>query len=334
MSDLRTLQIGMSLVPAGGGLDRYYGGLLDALPAHGIAVHRVVGGVDGNLAPYAFPVLDVVRARPFAIHFHGPWAAESQSEGAGPLQVAVKRQLERIVYRRGARVIVLSQAFAGVAERTYGVPAEAIRVVPGGLDCARYAAKQTRLEARTALGLPADRPLVVTVRRLVRAKGIEQLIDATLKVRERTPDVLVAIAGRGPLGLQLASRVREAGLERNVVLLGFVDDDDLPALYRAADVAVVPTIAHEGFGLVVVEALASGTPVLVTPVAGLPEVVRALDPTMVLEDSGADSIARGIEAVLNGEHKLPDSQACVAYARQFDWSTIAGRVAGVYREIA
>jgi glycosyltransferase involved in cell wall biosynthesis len=353
------LQIGMTASPSAGGLDRYFEGLLRALPLQGVAVRSVVGGEGGTLprrwarvrarvsralpasdlivshfAPYAFAVLDRLRARPHVVHFHGPWAAESAMEGAGRLHVAAKRGLERLVYQRGARLIVLSRAFAEIAQRDYGVAPEAIRIVPGGLDCARYVSDLTRVEARAALDLPADRPLVVSVRRLVRAKGLEQLIDAVTALRARVPDVLVALAGRGRLADELARRVRERGLERHVRLLGFVADARLPDLYRAADLAVVPTLALEGFGLTVVEALACGTPVVVTPVAGLPEVVAGLDPALVLAGSTPPDLARGIASALDGTVRLPSSDACARYARRFDWSVTAARVADVYREVA
>jgi glycosyltransferase involved in cell wall biosynthesis len=359
VSALTTVQIGMSASPHAGGLDRYYHGLLGALPLQDVRVRRVLGGDDGNLvrrwariragvsgaigasdvvvshfAFYTFAALDSLRTKPFAIHFHGPWAGESKVEGAGRIQVAAKRELERVVYRCGSRVIVLSRAFAEIAEREYGVPAPIIRIVPGGVDCARFAPKQSRFEARATLGLPLDRPLVIAVQRLVRRKGLELLIDAAEELRRNQVDVLIAIAGHGPLAPELAERIRERGLEEYVRLLGFVADDVLPTLYRAANLAVVPSIALEGFGLVVVEALASGTPVLVTPVTGLPEVVADLNPALVLPEASAVAIARGIGDALNGALALPESEACMRYAQRFDWETIARHVADVYREIA
>ncbi len=356
---LATLQIGMNGVASRGGVDRYYDELLRALPQHDVRVRAVFapagtpmlarwsalrGAVaralpDSDLivshfAPYAFPVLDRIRTRPLAIHFHGPWALESAAEGAGKFNVACKRVLERAVYRFGGRVIVLSRAFGEIVERAYRIRADAIRVIPGGVDLRRFEAVGTRAQARDALGLPHDRPTVVTVRRLVRAKGLENLIDAIARVRREIPDVLVVVAGTGPLAADLQTRVRERDLDDAVRFAGHVPDELLPALYRSADLAVVPTLTLEGFGLVVVEALACGTPVLVTPVAGLPEVVRDLEPALVLAGSDANAIADGITRALRGQLPLPTPQACADYAQRFDWSAIAGRVRDVYREIA
>ncbi len=95
----------------------------------------------------------------------------------------------------------------------------------------------------------------------------------------------------------------------------------------------MPTVALEGFGLITVESLASGTPVLVTPVGGLPEAVAGLSRDLVLPATGAAAIAEGLGAALDGSLKLPDADACRAYARDnFDNSVIAKRVASVYGE--
>jgi glycosyltransferase involved in cell wall biosynthesis len=277
-------------------------------------------------------VLDKLRHRPFVIHFHGPWALEGAAEGARRPVIFAKHLLERIVYSRGVKLIVLSKAFGSILEQQYGVPPDAIRIVPGGVDLDQFQCSLSRNAARQQLGLPLDRPTIVSVRRLVRAKGIENLIDATAILRKRIPDILVVVAGTGPLANDLALRVQERGLSESLRFAGYVAETDLPTLYRAADLFVVPTIALEGFGLVVVEALACGTPVIVTPVAGLPEVITDLDPSLVLAGSDSETLARGIGDAITGQTPLPNSHACTAYAQRFGWSQIAQRVADIYRD--
>ena len=190
-------------------------------------------------------------------------------------------------------------------------------------------------DARLPFGWPTDRPIVLAVRRLVPRMGLETLIDAMKLVRERVPKALCLIAGRGPMVETLVRRIEAAGLVDNVELLGFVADEDLPLAYRAADVSVVPSEALEGFGLSAAESLSAGTPVLVTPVGGLPEVVRPLDPGLVLPAADAASLADGIVAALQEPGRLPSSDACRSYAaKQFDWQTIAARIAAVYAAAA
>jgi len=287
--------------------------------------------VASHFALYAFPVLDLVRDLPLVVHFHGPWAWEGREEAKGGLQVAVKSWLERTVYRRGARCIVLSEAFGRVLVRRYGVAPERVRVVPGGVAAERFALPHTRHEAREVLGWPTDRPIVLSVRRLVRRMGLERLIAAMAEVRRHVPDVLLLIAGRGPLADALQAQIDALGLAQHVRLLGFVPDEQLPLAYRAADLTVVPTVALEGFGLITLESLAAGTPVLVTPVGGLPEAVRELTEALVLEEATSEALAAGLIEALTGRRPLPSDEACRAYVRaHYDWPVIARRVKAVY----
>jgi glycosyltransferase involved in cell wall biosynthesis len=96
---------------------------------------------------------------------------------------------------------------------------------------------------------------------------------------------------------------------------------------------VVPTVSLEGFGLTTIESLAAGTPVLVTPVGGLPEAVAPLSAELVLPSGGFHAIGEGIADVLLGRRVVPDAEACRAYARRhFDRPVVAAQVAQVYRE--
>lgn len=290
--------------------------------------------VASHFALYTFPLLEKLRSRPLVFHFHGPWALEGRAEGINYLGARAKGALERTVYRHATRCIVLSAAFRDVLHQDYGVPIERIRQVPGGVDAMRYSTGLTQQEARERLGWPRDRPVVLTVRRLVRRMGLEDLISAMREVRRQEPDVLLLIAGTGSLEDELDARVRSLGLENNVRMLGFVPDGDLPLAYSAADFSVVPTVALEGFGLIAVESLAAGTPVLVTPVGGLPEVVGDLCADMVLTGSAAANLAAGVGAALSGELRLPDAEVCRSYARtRYDWPIIAARTREVYAEV-
>jgi glycosyltransferase involved in cell wall biosynthesis len=206
-----------------------------------------------------------------------------------------------------------------------------IHVIPGGVDVDRFAISLSRRKSRRALGWPTDRPIVLCVRRLVRRVGVDTLIEAAVALRARVPDVLVLIAGDGPLRIELAARVAALGLDDHVRLLGFVPDEELPIAYRAADLSVVPSSSLEGFGLTTVESLAAGTPCVVTPVDGLTDVVAPFAPQLVTESRRAVDVAALLAAALLEEVPVPSAEECVSYARRdFDWPVIAGRVRYVY----
>jgi len=297
-----------------------------ALRSHAVDV------VAAHFALYALPAVRLLRDRQFVFHFHGPWAGESRVEGTGAVGVGVKRAIEGLVYGRANRFITLSDAFAGILVRDYGIARERIDVIPGGIDAARFNVATTRAEACALLGLPPDRPLVLSVRRLIRRVGLERLIDAMTTVRSRVPEALLLIAGVGPIREELEALVRERDLRNHVRFLGFVGEHLLPQLYRACAVSVVPSLSLEGFGLPTLESMAAGTPVLVTPVGGLPETVMALDPALVLPDTSSVALAEALTRALREPGSLPTAAACVGHVRaNFDWPVISAKVRSVYQ---
>lgn len=290
--------------------------------------------VASHFALYTLPVLDRLKRESHVVHFHGPWSEESREEGASSLAAAFKHRIEKTVYLKSARVIVLSQAFADVAVRDYAVPEQAVRIVPGAVDIERFAIQQTREEARVALGWPTDRRILVSVRRLANRMGLGTLISAMQRVTREFPDTLLFIAGKGWLRPTLEAQIKDLGLEQNVRLLGFVPDATLPLVYRAADINVVPTLALEGFGLVAAEALAAGTPSVVTPVGGLPEVVANLSANLVLPSSRQEKLEERLLSLLSHPELLPPEEACRSYAAtHFNADLMARRVAEVYRQL-
>ncbi|WP_258096151.1 glycosyltransferase family 4 protein [Salinibacter sp. 10B] len=313
--------------------------LLSRLTGVRRAVNRILQNapvdlIASHFALYTAPTLPAIGDRPLVIHFHGPWAQESRVEGASPLTVRAKKWLENIVYRRGVQFIVLSSAFRDVLIREFDVSPEKIEIVPGGVHADAFDTGRSRQDARRSLGWPTDCPTIVAVRRLARRMGLENLIDALRMVRRRVPDVRLYVAGKGPLEAELKAQIERFELEDHVRLLGFVPEEQLPLVYRAADVSIVPTIALEGFGLITVESLAAGTPVLVTPHGGLPAVVSDLDPTLVLPGDTAEILASGLVQSLRGRRSLPSTAECQRYVRErFDWPVIAAHTRHVYETV-
>jgi glycosyltransferase involved in cell wall biosynthesis len=284
-----------------------------------------------HFALYTFPVLNQISRKPLVVHFHGPWALEGDVEGAKTGKY-FKRLLEQQVYQRATRLIVLSQAFGEVLQQ-YGVAAERIRVIPGGVDGDRFNPTLTRAEAREKLGWEKDRPILVTVRRLATRMGLENLVTAIDRVRRRHPDVLLHVVGKGALQPLLQAQIEALGLTQHVRLLGFVPDEQLGLIYRAADISVVPTVALEGFGLVILESLAAGTPVLATPVGGIPEILQPFAPDLLLAGAAPEPLAEGIGEALAGLRVLPEAATCQDYVRRnYDWLTIAHQIKAVYQE--
>ncbi len=320
------------MAPPGASLWRRWRG---ARQAFRNAVDAGVDLVNVHFALYAGPALrELPESLPVVVHFHGPHAEEILAEGKGLRNICrarIARRLELRVLRRACRVITLSESFARIARDKYGVPVERIRVIPGGIDLARYLSVDRRL-ARQRLSWPTDRPILICIRRLARRMGIEGLIDAMIEVRSRHPNVLLLIGGKGEIADELAERIRRRQLSEVVRLIGFVPESDLPHAYAAADFAIVPSLGLEGFGLATVEALASGTPVLGTPVGGTPEILTGLHPSLVFDSAEPARIAGRINAVLSSQVRPPDPQQCRTYSMRYNWDHVIGQVKSVFEE--
>lgn len=299
-------------------------GLLADIPVDVVASHFAMNGLPAMLTK--------AKSIPWVVHFHGPWAAESRVEGDTWPSTAMKGAVERTVYRHAARVLVLSRAFGEIAIRSYGVSSARVHVVPAGVDVERFR-PGNRTGARKAIGIPQDRFVVLTVRRLRRRMGLSTLIDAADSIRHK--DMLWLIAGGGPLQDELQRKVHELGLGDKVRLLGRVPDSLLPTVYQAADLFVLPTVALEGFGLVILEALATGVPVIGTRVGGIPEVLESYSVDSLLPSGAtARDVAQRVSEVAEGHLKLPDRDDARHYVLdRHTWEIAAQSVERHYLQV-
>ncbi|WP_414548982.1 glycosyltransferase family 4 protein [Anabaena sp. CCY 0017] len=283
-----------------------------------------------HFALYSFPLLDLLpKGVPITFNFHGPWAAESQQETvSNQLNLFLKRRLiEQSTYNRCDRFIVLSKAFGNILHQQYQIPWEKIYIIPGGVNVNWFQAHLSRQVAREKLGWPESRRILFTSRRLVQRVGIDKLLQALVIIKPQVPDIWLAIAGRGYMQATLQQQVQELGLEENVKFLGFLPENQLPLAYQAAELTVMPSQCFEGFGLAVIESLACGTPVLCTPIGGMPEILSPFSPDLITDSAEASAIAEKLAQILLGNLSIPSRQACREYAvNNFDWQHITQQV--------
>jgi glycosyltransferase involved in cell wall biosynthesis len=297
---------------------------------------RSVSIVDLHFALYAFlPMLfGAFRGKPVVVHFHGPWADENVESGdASRWRLRLRRQLERYVYRRATLAITLTGAFKQVLVERYGVSPWRVRVLAPGVDLDRFGVGD-QPAARERLALAPDAFVVCCVRRLVPRMGLRVLLEAwsallaTHGREARARPLQLVIAGDGDLRDALAAEIVSSGLEDSVRLLGRITDADLANLYRAADVNVVPSVSSEGFGLVVLEAAASGTPTIATRIGGLPEALAGLDRDLIVAPADAAALAQRLAEAELGD--LPDRVTTRAWAGEHRWDRVTERHRALY----
>ncbi len=290
--------------------------------------------IDAHFALYAAAplLLGALRRRPIVFHFHGPWAQENVAAGdSSRLSYVLRATLERCVLRRADAHVVLSSAFRRELVERYGVRPWDVFVWPPGVALEHFTPGD-RSRARARLEIDAQAFVAVCVRRLVPRMGLDVLLDAWERIQTTLPSgSALLLVGDGPLRDALAERTAHPPLSDGVRLLGRLSEDDLVEAYRAADVAVVPSVSLEGFGLVVPEAAACGTPSIVSDVGGLPEVTLPLDPSLVVAPGDAAALGERIAAAARG--KLPTRELTRSFAEGFSWPLLAERHRHLYRRL-
>ncbi len=243
--------------------------------------------------------------------------------------------VERWITNRADRVIACSYYMREQIADIFGVPDEKVVVIPNGIDPEDLQPQNGDELERLRLEFAApDEKLVLLLGRLVYEKGFQLALEAMPSLIERLPSTRFLVAGSGTHELELRRQAAELGLMEHGTFLGWIGDDVLHSLYRIADVCVVPSI-YEPFGLVALEAMASGCPCIVADTGGLREVVPHEEAGLRFRARDPVALGEMVERLL-GDPGL--RQRLVAEASEhvlrFDWADVAERTAAVYGDLA
>jgi len=237
--------------------------------------------------------------------------------------------------QRADHVITCSHYMRGHVADVYDLDEDRISVIPNGIDPEDLQphAPQDLLALRAQFAAPEDK-LVLLVGRLVYEKGFQLALDALPGLIRRLGNVRYLVAGSGTHEAELKRQAQRLGIAEHGTFLGWIGDDVLHSLYRIADLTVVPSI-YEPFGLVALEAMASGCPCIVADTGGLREVVPNRDVGLRFKTQSARSLSHWVARVLTDE-QLRDQLVAEAseHVLRFDWADIAVQTAEVYRRIA
>jgi phosphatidylinositol alpha-1,6-mannosyltransferase len=288
---------------------------------------------------------------------HGHWIIPG---GAIAESAASFRRLPLVISLHGSDVYVAERhALAGhIARRTFaragwvtacsedlrrravalGASDARSEVVPYGVDAQRFQPNAaTRARMREMLGISDATPMVFAVGRFVRKKGFEYLIAATAELARTRPDVVVVLAGDGDLRTEYETRARDAGVGDRVRFVGLLLQDTVADYLAAADIVVVPSVRDDagnvdGLPNVVMETLASGTPLIATPAGGIGAVLEHERTGLLVPERDHVALARGIETLLANptqRQTLATAARELALTR-FGWSRVAERFEAAY----
>ncbi len=232
-------------------------------------------------------------------------------------------------------LIANSQNTRQILMNEWGVPDSAVRLLNPGVDTFRFQPAERNAEVRMRLGW-GDRPVLLTVGRLQRRKGQDQLILALNRIRTSFPDILYAIIGDGEDLSHLQGLVASEDLERHVQFLGEVKDAQLVECYQQCDLFVLPNRAVgkdiEGFGMVLLEAQACGRPVLAGTSGGTAETMRIPETGYVVPCDGPHELAALVVKLLGnpGQLQRMGSAARAHVVGRFDWSALSQQAEGIF----
>ncbi len=241
-------------------------------------------------------------------------------------------QTESWLTHEAWRVICCSGYMASQVSWAFGLPRQNIEVIPNGVDLEKFKANLDREDFRKKFADPSEK-LILFVGRLVYEKGASVLIEAFPEVLSNFDAKLVCV-GEGYMKDVLISRAHQLGIAHKIYFTGFLDDLTLKLLYRVADVCVVPSL-YEPFGIVALEAMAAGTPVVATGAGGLSEIVEHDKTGVRAYLNDPDSLAWGILRVLS-DRKYAErlaQNACKKVVEVYSWRRIADGTKSVYERI-
>ncbi len=281
-------------------LSRYVGNQVDLVHGHSLLQF------DGTLSLYYGKC-----RQGYSVHSPVLLEMRAASRGVPVLKRWWLRMVGRLAHRIERRCLASSDFITVESNYTSSLLGELhgdrilkkTRVIPGWVDVERFRIIPDREEVKSALGWPTDVPVFFTLRRLEPRMGLDRLLKALHQVKLAGWRFHMMIGGDGSLRTRLERLTFELQLDKQVCFAGFVPEEKLPLMYGAADAFILPTAELECFGLIALESLACGRPVLATPVAVIPELLGHFEPRWMAQNASEDGIAQLLIEFLSG--KLP-----------------------------
>jgi len=253
-------------------------------------------------------------------------------ENASELRLVNEKKLAKLC----DQIVVPTRKEKEYLLKYYDSPHDKIRMIPCGVNLDIFKPRD-KISARRQLGFRSDDRIILYVGRYTPIKGIDRLLTAFLNLTHLTHLThlrLVLVGGDGehsPMFKELQSKAKTLDIENRLIFAGRVEQKILPEYYSAADVLAVPSY-YESFGLVALEALACGTPVVTTPVGAMENIVQDGVTGYVSTDSDPQQFAKDIETILlKQQHNCLSSSKIRATVAEYTWSRSASLLLDAYR---
>ncbi len=232
------------------------------------------------------------------------------------------------------KVISCSSSMKWELEHHFHLPSEKITIIPNAVDISKYQKKIDKESVKRRYGIESYERMVLFIGRLVPQKGVEYLVRAIPLILQQHRNVKFVIAGDGWSKDHLERLARSAGFGDKIRFLGFISDSDLTELTMSADVLVVPSV-YEPFGIVALEGMAAGVPVVAANVGGLAEIIEHDRTGVLVYSKNFESIAWGVNRVLSdpGYSNWLVQNAKRKVREVYSWEAVAKKTIEVYEEV-
>lgn len=267
--------------------------------------------------------------------FHGPWHKEAFLKYDGGEQYIKKHVVPNIMFiiekfyaNKGKRFIFLSKYMMN--ELSYidsNIVEKDVNIIPGGVDLNFYSRKYKKEEAKKILGF-SGKMIIFSLRRLDKRMGLDRLINAMKKLPENIAEKSVLIIG-GKGGYKSSLEYLAQDIKEHVIFAGFIPDEMKNLYFSAADLFVVPTLDLEGFGLVNLEALACGIPVLGTPQGGMVELEKKFNHMYITRENSVFSLSDSIRIMIENKTISPIVEDRIV---EFSWDNIAQKYIELFKK--
>lgn len=247
----------------------------------------------------------------------------------------VLKQFEYRLLKRSDMIIAVSEYTKREILKNYNIPAWKIKVIFNGVDLEKFKPAKDKAKFKRELGFAKNDVLVLYVGRLYSRKGLPILIRAIPHVVKKVRNAKFIVSGKGFSGEEktLRKHVEKLKVEENVIFLGYFPDEKLPSLYKAADVFVFPSI-YENMPFAMLEALATGLPVVTTKVGGIPEVIEDGRNGFLIKPYDSLRLADRILCLIENPSVASEMGLLgrKIVERKFNWDNIVEQVLEVYNE--
>jgi glycosyltransferase involved in cell wall biosynthesis len=246
------------------------------------------------------------------------------------------RHYEKKLMKHSDALIAVSKYTVGELTELYGIEKEKIHVIYNGVDVNKFKPRPDRAKLRREFGLEEEKKIVLFVGRLYHRKGLETLLHSIPPVLQEFSDVKFAISGTGFKKKEQSLRdlAKELEIEDTVKFLGYVPDEKLPDLYSASDIFVLPAI-YENFPFAILEAQATGLPVISTKVGGIPEFLADNENGFLIDPGDPAQLTQRILALLQ-DPKLAEEMGRRGrrlIEEKFAWRLITSQVIDLYHKL-